>query len=160
MSLNITFPTFSRTFFSGLIAALFLALAPAAFADKDPIYTSVLSDKALKGYDAVSYFTAGKPQKGKKSISHEWNGATWLFTSEENRDLFAGDPERYAPQYGGYCAWAVSQGYTASGDPKVWKIVDDKLYVNYNKKVGKTWSEDPQGFIKLANENWPKVLSE
>ncbi|MEO1574380.1 MAG: YHS domain-containing (seleno)protein [Pseudomonadota bacterium] len=134
-------------------------MAPSALADKDPVYTPLLSNNALKGYDPVSYFTDGAPAKGKKSISHEWNGANWLFSSDEHRDLFIADPEKYAPQYGGYCAWAVSQGYTASGDPKVWKIVDDKLYVNYNKKVGKTWSEDPEGFIRLGDQNWPTVLS-
>ena len=78
----------------------------------------------------------------------------------DNRDAFAANPERYAPQYGGYCAWAVSQGYTASGDPTVWAIVDDKLYINYNKKIGERWSVDPKGFIVLADGNWPKVLSD
>ena len=142
------------------LAALTLAvMSPAAFADKDPVYTSVFSSQALKGYDTVAYHTEGAPVKGEKSISHEWNGATWLFSSTENRALFIADPERYAPQYGGYCAWAVSQGYTASADPKVWKIGDGKLYVNYNKKVGKTWLEDPEGFIELANANWPTVLT-
>ncbi len=153
------FFTFSQAAL-GIVASLFLlAAAPTALADKDPIYTPLLSNNALKGYDPVSYFTDGKPAKGDKAHAYDWKGATWLFTSAEHRELFVADPERYAPQYGGYCAWAVSQGYTASGDPTVWYIVDDKLYVNYNKKVGKTWSKDPQGFIALANQNWPNVLS-
>jgi YHS domain-containing protein len=143
-----------------VLALLMLASAPAALADKPPVYTSVLSNKGLKGYDPVSYFADGAPAKGNKSIAYEWNGATWLFTSEEHRTLFKADPQKYAPQYGGYCAWAVSQGYTASGDPQVWRIVDGKLYVNYNKKVGETWSEDPEGFIRLGDKNWPTVLAQ
>ncbi len=147
-----------RAFWLATTALVLSVMAPSAFADKAPVYTSVFSSQALKGYDAVSYFTEGAPTKGDKDYSYEWNGASWLFSSAENRELFIANPERYAPQYGGYCAWAVSQGYTASGDPKVWRIVDDKLYVNYNKDVGKTWSEDPEGFIRLADENWPEVL--
>ncbi len=138
-----------------IVALLF---SGAAFAGKDPVYTSLFSNAGLKGYDAVSYFTDGKPTKGNKKFKHEWNGAEWHFASAENRDKFAADPEAFAPQYGGYCAWAVSQGYTASGDPTVWKIVDGKLYVNYNDDVGAKWRKDPAGFIKLANANWPSVL--
>lgn len=134
------------------------AFSTPAHAEKDPVYTSVFSSTALKGYDAVGYFTEGKPVKGDKSFSYEWNGATWLFANNANLATFKANPEDYAPQYGGYCAWAVSQGYTASGDPTVWKIVDRKLYVNYNDEVGLTWSADPASFIKLADANWPTVL--
>ena len=84
----------------------------------------------------------------------------WHFASAENRDRFAASPERYAPQYGGYCAWAVSQGYTASGDPLQWKIVDDKLYLNYDSEVQKKWLKDIPGLITKANQNWPAVLSQ
>ncbi|MFK8054084.1 MAG: YHS domain-containing (seleno)protein [Woeseiaceae bacterium] len=144
-----------------LVAVIgFATVSTPAFAEKAPVYTSLFSSTALKGYDAVGYFTEGKPVKGKKAFSTEWNDATWLFSSAENLATFKADPAKYAPQYGGYCAWAVSQGYTASGDPTVWKIVGDKLYVNYNDDVGKTWSADPAGFIRLADENWPKVLAE
>lgn len=139
----------------GIILAL---LSMTAAAGKDPVYTGFLSDTALKGYDAVSYFTAAEPLKGDKSFSVEWRGASWLFASAANRDMFEAAPEKYAPQYGGYCAWAVSQGYTASGDPTVWAIVDGKLYVNYNDDVGRKWRKDPQRFIALANEQWPNVL--
>ncbi|MEL7296687.1 MAG: YHS domain-containing (seleno)protein [Pseudomonadota bacterium] len=135
-----------------------LGLAAPAYADKAPVYTGVFSNTALKGYDAVAYFTEEKPVKGDKQHSTEWNGATWQFSSAENLAKFTADPERYAPQYGGYCAWAVSQGYTASGDPKVWAVVDGKLYINYNDDVGATWREDPVGFIRLADANWPTVL--
>lgn len=144
--------------FATLISMFAMLASASAFAGKDPVYTGVFSSTALKGYDAVSYFTEGKAVKGTKKFKTEWNGADWHFTSTANRDAFVEAPEHYAPQYGGYCAWAVSQGYTASGDPLVWKIVDDKLYVNYNDDVGKKWRKDPAGFIKLANENWPSVL--
>ncbi len=142
-----------------VVLSLFVFLPVSqAFAAKDPVYTGLFSSTALKGYDAVAYFTEGEPVKGSKKFQHEYNGADWYFSSAANRDTFAKDPAAYAPQYGGYCAWAVSQGYTASGDPTVWKIVDGKLYVNYNDDVGAKWRKDPQGFIKLANQNWPNVL--
>ncbi|MEM7611059.1 MAG: YHS domain-containing (seleno)protein [Pseudomonadota bacterium] len=142
-----------------LAILILIGISMPAHAEKDPIYTGFFSNTALKGYDPVSYFTTGSPAKGDKSFSHEWQGAKWLFTSAENRDRFIAAPEDFAPQYGGYCAWAVAQGYTASGDPEVWKIVDGKLYINYNDKVGATWQEDPQGFIALGDQNWPDVLS-
>lgn len=141
-----------------LMTMIFGSFSVSAWAGKDPVYTGVFSSTALGGYDSVAYFTAGKPVKGSKQFSTRYEGAKWLFSSAENRAAFIADPTKYAPQYGGYCAWAVSQGYTASGDPTVWKIVDGKLYVNYNDDVGAKWSKDPQGFIKLANENWPTVL--
>ncbi|MEM1261457.1 MAG: YHS domain-containing (seleno)protein [Pseudomonadota bacterium] len=145
--------------FGALLGLLFLLPGAQALAAKDPVYTSLFSNTALKGYDAVAYFKDDKPVKGSKQFAYSWNGADWHFSSAENRDAFAADPDRFAPQYGGYCAWAVSQGYTASGDPTVWTIVDDKLYVNYNDDVGKKWRADPQGFIAKANQNWPNVLN-
>jgi hypothetical protein len=87
-------------------------------------------------------------------------GATWRFASAEHRDRFAVDPERYAPQYGGYCAWAVSQGYTAKIDPAAWKIVDDKLYLNYSKDVQSQWSSDIPGNIAKADANWPGIKAD
>ena len=152
----------TRTFtlLRAVAATLLLSLSATAAADKDPVYTSLFSNTALKGYDAVAYFTESAPVKGDDDFAYEWNGAKWLFSSAENRDAFVADPERYAPQYGGYCAWAVSQGYTASGDPKVWAIVDGKLYVNYDKKIGERWQQDTAGFIEAADENWPRVLED
>ena len=113
---------------------------------------------AIRGTDPVAYFTQGSPVAGKPEFAHNWSGATWLFANEEHRDLFAANPEQYAPQYGGFCAWAVSQGYTASIDPQAWKIVDGKLYLNYNKGIQRRWEKDIPGNIKKANSNWPKVL--
>lgn len=95
--------------------------------------------KAIRGYDPVAYFTEGKPSEGMLRFTHRWLDALWYFASDENRALFIEEPERYAPQYGGYCAWAVSRGYTASTDPEAWMIVDEKLYLNYSKSVQAEW---------------------
>ena len=115
----------------GLLASFALASAAAAVA---PV-NETLFGKAIDGYDPVAYFTDGKAVKGQSRFTHEWMGATWLFASAEHRDLLAADPERYAPQYGGYCAYAVSQGATADIDPSAWKIVDGKLYLNLNPEI-------------------------
>lgn len=128
-----------------------------AWAAKDPVYQSFLGT-AIDGTDPVSYFTDGRPIEGKSSITYKWNGATWRFANSENRDRFAANPEKFAPQYGGYCAWAVAQGSTASTDPQAWSIVDGKLYLNYSKSVQKQWEKDIPGNIKSADRNWPDVL--
>lgn len=130
--------------------------APAAA--KDPVYTGTLSSLAVGGYDPVAYFTEGKPVEGSPKLEFRWQGATWRFANQENLAAFQADPEKYAPQYGGYCAWAVSQGYTASADPDAWSIVDGKLYLNYDKDVQATWEKDIPGHISSADKNWPKVL--
>jgi YHS domain-containing protein len=130
-----------------------------AWAQEAPVYTGLVKGVAVGGYDPVAYFTEGKPVPGKLEISLEHEGATWRFSSEANRDAFKADPAKYAPQYGGYCAWAVSQGYTAKGDPKAWSLVDGKLYLNYDQSVKKTWEKDKPGHITKANINWPKVLA-
>jgi YHS domain-containing protein len=135
---------------------LLAAIAGAAQA-VEPTFTDDL-DQAIRGYDPVAYFTDGKPVEGKRDITFAWKGVTWRFVSEKNRDLFKAKPEAYAPQYGGYCAWAVSQGYTAKGDPKYWRIVDGKLYLNYDAKVQKDWEKDIPGHISKGDNNWPKVL--
>ncbi len=110
---------------------------------------------AIKGYDAVAYFTEGRPVKGLSSFVHVWNGATWQFSSEANRELFKADPAKYAPQFGGYCAWAVSKNYTADTEPEAWKIVDGKLYLNYNKDIQKKWEVDTLQRIEAGVKNWP-----
>ena len=151
-------------FQSGLAAAAFAALsilaaAPtAAQAGTAPISTGVFNRSAVSGYDPVAYFTEGKPVKGNKSFSTTYQGATWLFSSAANRDLFVKNPAAYAPQFGGYCAWAVSKGYTAPSDPNAWKIVDNKLYLNYDKDIQEKWSKDIPGNIKAGDKNWPVIL--
>ena len=140
------------------IFTAFALLTAGAAAAKDAVYQSFLGGVAIDGTDPVAYFTDGKPVEGSSNFEHEWNGATWRFASAENRDRFAADPEAYAPQYGGYCAWAVAQGYTASTDPEAWKIVDGKLYLNYNKDVQSRWEGDVPGNIAKGDANWPTVL--
>jgi YHS domain-containing protein len=109
---------------------------------------------ALKGYDPVAYFIEGKPTEGRGELEAEWKGAKWHFASAQNRELFLRTPEKYAPQYGGYCAWAVSHGYTAKGDPEAWKIVEGKLYLNYNQEVKAKWEQDIPALISKGDENW------
>ncbi len=140
---------------TALIIGLVLAAAPANAAA--PVYTGFFSNQAVSGYDTVAYFTDGKPVKGKSSITHEYMGAVWQFASEANKAKFVANPKKYAPQYGGYCAWAISQGYTASGDPKYWKIVDSKLYLNYDASVQRRWEKNIPGFIADADKNWPSI---
>ena len=112
---------------------------------------------ALKGYDAVTYFTDGKPVKGSTAHEHHWAGARWRFATPENRDRFAQRPEAYAPQFGGYCAWAVSRNYTAEIDPEAFDIVNGKLYLNYSKLVQLRWKVWREENIRKAEQHWPKL---
>jgi len=112
---------------------------------------------AIRGYDPVAYFTTGMPQPGQPEFSLSWRGATWRFASAENLQTFRGDPEHYAPRYGGYCAWAVSQGYTAPIDPTVWNVVDGRLYLNFDADVQARWQKDIPGNIASADRNWPEL---
>lgn len=141
----------------GLVSVM--ALPSAAVAKTAPVYTGTFSNLAVSGYDPVAYFTQGKPVKGNPQFKINYNGAEWRFANAANLAKFRAKPAAFAPQYGGYCAWAVSQGYTASGDPTVWKIVNNKLYLNYNQEVGQTWSKNISGFIRAGDSNWPKLLA-
>jgi len=141
------------------LAALLLvsALASLARAGADPVNRDS-HGVALRGYDAVAYHTRQEAVHGEKAYAYEWNGAIWYFTSAGNRELFAENPERYAPQFGGYCAWAVGHDYIADGDPTAWSIVDGKLFLNYNKQVQALWLEEIPQLIEKGNGNWPKLL--
>ncbi len=144
-----------------MLAALASALVGAphlVMAKSPPIFAGIVKGVAVGGYDPVAYFSEGKPVPGLTSLTLEHNGATWRFASEANREAFKADPAKYAPQYGGYCAWAVSQGYTAKGDPEAWSIVGGKLYLNYDKQVRAGWEKDAAGNIRKGDANWPKVL--
>ena len=112
------------------------------------------SDVAIKGYDTVAYFKEGKALRGSESFTFQWHGMTWYFLSRENRDLFAGSPEKYAPQYDGWCAWAMTESRLAITDPEVWKIVNGKLYLNCSREAYGKWSSDIPGNIKKADQNW------
>ena len=135
-----------------------LCLTGPVMAEKAPINQSYFGGVAISGADPVAYFKEGRVVAGDAEFTHRWNGANWQFKSAENRDAFAKSPETYAPQFGGYCAWAVSQGYTASIDPEAWSIVDKKLYLNYSKGVRAQWSQDISGNIARGLKNWPGVL--
>ncbi len=139
----------------GLVA---LSLTLPAFA-REPFNVDA-AKVALHGYDAVGYFVDGRPVPGDPAFNLEWGGAKWQFSSAKNRDRFAAEPESFIPQYGGYCAKAVSEGNTADIDPRAWKVVDGKLYLNYSPKVQKIWEADIPSRIARANAEWPKLLAE
>jgi len=128
-------------------------------ADKVALNVSGADKLALKGYDAVGYFTDGHAQIGSKDFEYDWKGATWRFISAENRDTFAANPERYAPQYGGYSAYGISQGLVADGDPTAWTIYNAKLYLNTSESDRKQWLAAFVGYIGSANSKWPKIQS-
>jgi YHS domain-containing protein len=112
---------------------------------------------ALRGHDPVAYFTDGKPARGLPEHRAEYKGSVFHFASQAHRDAFAADPGKYAPQYGGYCAFGTAGGYKAAIDPAAWTIVGGKLYLNYNRAVQQQWSADVPGFIAKADRNWPAV---
>lgn len=148
-----------KAFFLAAALAVTGATLPAASAwAEDPIYTGRFSNTAVGGYDAVAYHTQGEAIRGERAYSTEWRGAEFRFASQANLDLFVSDPEAYAPAYGGYCAWAVSEGYTAKGDPNVWNIVEGVLYLNYNSQIQERWTADIPGHIQRANANYPDLV--
>ncbi|MFV0512934.1 MAG: YHS domain-containing (seleno)protein [Jhaorihella sp.] len=132
------------------------ALAAPVRADSPVWYSG--DGVAINGYDTVAYFTAGKPVPGRTGIEVEWKGALWRFASRRNRERFEANPRAFAPQYGGYCAYAVSRGHVASTDPRAWKIVDGKLYLTHSPSVFRAWLRDIAGNLALSDANWPGVL--
>ena len=128
-------------------------------ADSNEAATLFVKDGvAIEGADPVAYFTEETYVPGSADYTYEWQGATWQFSSAENRDLFAENPEQYAPEYGGFCAWAVAaKNSLVPVDPNAWSVVDGKLYLNANQKVQENWLKDVPGFIAEANENWPEL---
>ncbi len=137
-----------------LAAVLFVAfVAPEASAQNRVVNQT--DGVAIKGYDPVAYFTEGSPVRGEAVHSHVWNDATWLFATAANRDAFAAAPEKFAPQYGGYCSYAMSRNYVADITPTAWKIVDGKLYLNNSRPVHVWWQADIGGNIAKADTHWP-----
>lgn len=112
---------------------------------------------AIGGYDAVAFFTQSKPVKGAREFSFEYKDALWLFASKEDLDEFSRSPEKYAPQYGGYCAYGTSEGHKAPTEADTWTIFNGKLYFNYNQQVKQTWSKDMEHLIEVADQKWPTV---
>lgn len=124
-----------------------------------PEISQAANGLAAGGYDVTAYFRHGKPALGSAKFQLNYKGATWRFASAESLASFTADPAAFAPQYGGYCSWAVSQGYLAPGDPKQWKIVDGKLYLNFNARAKELWEADQVDAIRRGQANWPGVLS-
>jgi YHS domain-containing protein len=137
------------------LLALLVLLAGAARAGAGEFYER--EGVAIKGYDPVAYFTEGKPVAGSPEHTFVYKGSTFRFASPANRDAFAADPEKYAPQYGGFCAFGAAGGYKAKIEPDAFTIVDDKLYLNYNDGVQKQWRKDIAGFVAKADAKWPEV---
>lgn len=125
------------------------------FAQKSEVFMTPKG--AIQGYDPVAYFREGKPVEGKKTWMYTWKGANWYFSTPQNRDAFKANPEKFAPQYGGYCAYGTAEGHKAPTDPLAWTIVNHKLYLNYNQEVKGLWSKDQKGYIKTADKKWPQV---
>lgn len=151
--------TDKRTFIT-LLAAIVLAAGvmagqPASAAGPD--VNATVTGLALRGYDPVAYFTDNKPVMGDFTVTAEYNGATYRFSSEAHKAMFEKDPGKYLPQYGGFCAFGTAQGYKVDGDPNVWKIVDNKLYLNLAPPVAERWVEDIPGNVKSANKNWSSI---
>jgi YHS domain-containing protein len=144
-----------RTF----IAVLLTAAVTPAWAAMSSIYTGVIEGVALGGYDAVSYFS-GTPTQGDAAITKDYDGATWRFTTTANRDLFAANPEKYAPQYGGHCAYAAAKGSLAPGDPLAWTIHKEKLYINLSPGIRDTWNKDIEGYVTKGDANWPGLMKQ
>lgn len=120
----------------------------------------VKSDAAIQGYDPVAYFKESQPVKGKAALSYNWKQATWHFASQQNLDDFKSNPEKYAPQFGGYCAYGMAEGHKAPTSPDAWTILDAKLYLNYNQGVKELWDKDQRGNIEKAIKNWPTVKND
>ena len=145
-----------------ILAAIAAALvsAPAAATPAAPAVYANSDGLGAQGYDPVAFFTESKPVKGSATHQLEWSGARWRFASARSLAAFKADPARYAPQFGGYCAWAVSQHYLAPGDPNFWKIVDGKLYLNANARAKQLWEADQAEAIARGHRNWPAVLTD
>ena len=141
-----------------VLIALLVSVGSVAAADSKPAVNKGAGDLAIRGYDPVAYVVAGAATIGSPKFEYRWNDAVWRFVSAANRTRFIKDPARFAPQFGGYCAWAISRGYTADADPEAWRIVDGRLYLIYSKAVQRRWEQDVEGNIARARANWPAVL--
>ena len=147
----------SRRAALGLMASAGAITTLPAFAQTPPTFTR--NGLAIGGYDPVAYHTIGMPVRGKEAFSSNYEGATWHFHSAEHKALFDANPAKYAPAYGGYCAYAVSRGYTAKIEPEAWSIYNDRLYLNYSRSVRALWELNKSGNVTAGDKNWPAVLS-
>ena len=146
-----------KAFAAAMLLAAGGMAAPGPALAAPEVYLAPFSRVAIGGYDPVSYFQGG-PRKGDPRLSATYKGAEYRFATSENLARFKANPGAFVPQYGGYCAWAVARGYTAKSDPLAWKVVNGKLYLNYDQKVQQRWAQDVPGNIAKADQNWPRVL--
>ena len=138
-----------------ILALAFTVLASFTLFAQQSVF--VKSGIAINGYDPVAYFKEGKPVIGNEKFSFKWKDANWLFSNQENLDSFKLNPLKFAPQYGGYCAYGMSEGHKASTEPDAWTIVNGKLYLNYNTKVKEVWKKDQSKRIEDADKNWGEL---
>jgi len=149
----------SMRLFSAILG-LGMVISPlSAFAASDAVYTSWRDNVAAEGYDVVTFFS-GKPQFGKVEFAARYEGADWFFFNQANRDLFLTNPQLFAPQYGGYCAWAVGKGKLAPGDPEHWYVEDGRLFFNYNARIKRRWEKRRATFIRAADQRWPELFQD
>lgn len=146
--------------FAPLLAVAAAFISVPALAAPAPAILLDASGVAVQGYDPVAFFTKRKPVKGSAAYQIRWKGAKWRFASAQDLAAFKAHPGRYAPQFGGYCAWAVSQRYLAPGDPNFWKIVEGRLYLNANARAKELWEADQADAIRRGHANWPAVLTD
>ena len=148
-----------KRIFAAVLGAGLLLSPVMASAASDPVYTSWRDNVAAEGYDVVTFFS-GKPQKGKPEFTTRYEGADWHFFTQANKDLFLTNPELFAPQYGGYCAWAIAQGKLAPGRAEHWHVEDGRLYLNYNARIKRRWDKNRATFIRDADARWPAILDD
>lgn len=150
---------FRRTLLALAALACIVPVAATAQDTQHPINTlgAPADNVAIRGYDPVAYFREGGPRQGKPEFAVQQDGATWWFDSAEHKALFAADPEKYMPAFGGFCAYGTSRGYLVKIEPEAWSIVDGRLYLNYDLGVRDTWMKDTKGYIDKAEANWPKL---
>lgn len=145
----------TRRFLFGALSAA--VLASAVHAQDMPVYFAP-DGMAMGGYDPVSYFESDVPVQGRPEISVMWKGAEWHFASQENRELFESNPRAFAPQFGGYCSYAMAYGVLKSTDPSAWQVVDGRLYLTHSPEIEQMWRQDRGDYIHQAQEYWPDIL--
>lgn len=140
-----------------LIVGTLISILSVPVSAGEPVFTGEDSDLAVNGYDVVAYFTRNEPAKGSPEHAMQWRGAEWRFASEEHLNRFRENPERYAPAYGGYCAYGAAKGKALASAPEYWAIEDGRLYLNLNAEVHGLWNENRKEHIQTADENWPEL---
>lgn len=153
------FPLLRHLFMLALVAVSFNAMAAKPVNTLKNSFFAIQTDTAINGYDSVAYFTKSAPVKGLDVHSFEYKGAKWKFSSEANLELFKGNPEKYAPQYGGYCAYGVATDSLVKVDPAQFTIHEGKLYLNYDASVQSDWLKDKAGYVRKADAKFQSLLA-